>query len=59
MRYDMAEQATVAGEAKQKSTGNGAAATTGRGYKTISKLEAVRRSLEKLGREATNRSQCI
>ena len=51
----MAEQATEAGETKQKATGNGATApTTGRGYKTISKVEAVRRSLEKLGREATN-----
>ena len=49
----MAEQATAT-EAKQKATGNGAAPATGRGYKTISKVEAVRRSLEKLGREASN-----
>ena len=49
----MAELATAT-EAKQKATGNGAAPATGRGYKTISKVEAVRRSLEKLGREAGN-----
>ena len=49
----MAEQATAT-EAKQKATGNGTTATTGRGYETINKLEAVRRSIEKLGREATN-----
>jgi hypothetical protein len=50
----MAEQATASTETKQKATGNGAAPTTGRGYKTISKVEAVRRSIEKLGRGASN-----
>ena len=47
----MAEKATEA--TTQQATGNGATAAK-EGKKAISKLEAVRRSLEKLGVEASN-----